>query len=52
MATATELRDEAARLRSMLGRVTNPEELAAIQEMIDELEGRAKETDNGGATND
>ena len=36
-----------ARLRSIVGRVTDPEELAAIEAMIDELERRAKVTDNG-----
>jgi len=29
--------------------VRNPEELAAIEEMLDELESRAKATDNGDA---
>ena len=52
MASAAELRNEAARLRETLGKVTNREELAAIQLMIDELEGRARAMDNGGATDD
>jgi transposase-like protein len=40
-------RSGAARLRSILGRVTDPAELSAIEAMIDELERRAKVTDNG-----
>lgn len=50
MATSAELRAEAARLRSIVGRVTDPEELAAIEAMSDELERRAKVTDNGDGT--
>jgi hypothetical protein len=34
MATAAELRTEAARLRAFLGRVSDPNESAAIQAMI------------------
>jgi hypothetical protein len=52
MATAAELRAEAARLRAILGGVGDADVSAAIRAMIDELESRAKETDNGGATND
>ena len=52
MASATELREEAAHLRTLLLSVTDPAALAAIREMIDELENRAKEMDNGGATDD
>ena len=52
MASAVELREEAARLRNVLGKLTNHEERVAIQAMIDELESRAKEMDNGGAAND
>jgi len=52
MATAAELRAEAAHLRAILGRVGDPDVSAAIRAMIEELESRAKETDNGGATND
>jgi hypothetical protein len=47
MATSAELRAEVARLRSVVGRVTDPAELSAIEAMIDELERRAKVTDNG-----
>jgi hypothetical protein len=52
MASAAELRAEAAWLRETLKNATNREELAAIQVMIDELERRAKMMDNGGATSD
>ena len=52
MATAAELRAEAARLHSISERVSDPAELAAIKMMIDELEGRAKALDNGGASDD
>lgn len=52
MATAAELRADAARLRSISARVSDPAELAAIKAMIDELEGRAKEMDNGEAADD
>ena len=52
MASATELREEAAHLRTLLLSVTDPAASAAIREMIDELESRAKELDNGGATDD
>jgi hypothetical protein len=52
MATAAELRAEAARLRRFVDRVTDPAESAAIIAMIEELEGRAKVTDNGDATED
>ena len=47
MTTSAKLRAEAEHLRSIVGRVTDPEELAAIEAMIDELERRAKGTDNG-----
>jgi hypothetical protein len=50
MATAAELRAEAASLRIILGRVSDAAESAAIRAMIDELESRAKAMDNGGAT--
>jgi hypothetical protein len=52
MATSAELRIEAARLRDFLGRVSDPDESAAIGAMIDELECRAKGMDNGDAAND
>jgi len=52
MAKAAEMRAEATRLRSILSRVTNREELAAIEAMIAELDSRAKATDNGGAAVD
>jgi len=50
MATAAELRAEAARLRVILSGVYDPAASAAIRKMIAELDGRAKEMDNGGAT--
>ena len=52
MARAAELRAEAARLRSFVEKVTDPAESAAIVAMIEELEGRAKERDNGDASAD
>ena len=51
MATAAELRAEVAHLRAILRGVSDPDASAAIRAMIDELESRAKELDNGGATN-
>lgn len=50
MATAAELRAEAAHLRTVLRGVTDPAASAAIRAMIEELENRAKASDNGGAT--
>lgn len=52
MASAAELRAEAAHLRAVLRGVTDPAASAAIEEMIAELESQAKEMDNGGATDD
>jgi hypothetical protein len=52
MATAAELRTEATRLRATLGGVRNPDETAAIETMIEELEERPREMDNGDAAND
>jgi hypothetical protein len=52
MATAAELRTEAAHLRAILGGVRDADETAAIEVMIDELEDRAREMDNGDAAND
>ena len=52
MATAAELRAEAACLRGFVGRVTDPAEAAAIEAMIAELEGRARKMDNGRAADD
>ena len=52
METAAELRTEAARLRAFVGRVIDPAELAAIEAMIEELEGRARNMSNGGAADD
>ena len=49
MPTAAELRAEAACLRDFVDNVTDPAESAAIVSMIEELEGRAKVMDNGGA---
>lgn len=52
MATAAELRAEAARLRDLASTVTVSEVLAEINLLIAELERRARLSDNGGATND
>ena len=52
MATAAELRAEAAHLRTILRGVSDPDASAAIRAMIDELEDQAREMDNGGATDD
>jgi hypothetical protein len=52
MPTAAELRAEASCLRDFVNKVTNPAESAAIVAMIEELEGRAKVTDNGDAADD
>ena len=49
MPTTAELRAEAACLRDFVDKVTDPAESAAIVAMIEELEGRAKVMDNGGA---
>jgi hypothetical protein len=50
MESSAKLREEAMRLRETLAKATTAEELAAIQLLIDELEGLAKAMDNGGAT--
>jgi len=42
MATAGELRAEVARIRAFAQAVTDAETLAALQELIDELEARAR----------
>jgi hypothetical protein len=47
--TTAELRAEAAHLRALLRKVTDPAASAAISEMIAELESQAKAMDNGGA---
>jgi hypothetical protein len=52
MPTAAELRAEASCLHDFVNNVTNPAESAAIVAMIEELEGRAKVTDNGDAADD
>ena len=49
MATAAELRDEAARMREFARTVTEPEVLAEIHAMVEEWERRAREQGNGGA---
>jgi hypothetical protein len=49
MATAAELRAEAARMREFARTVTDPEVLAEINVMIAEWERRARLMDNGGA---
>jgi len=48
MATADELRAEAARMREFALTVTDPEVLAEINIMIAEWERRAREMSNGG----
>jgi hypothetical protein len=52
MATAAELRAEAAHLRKFAGNVTEPEVLAEMNLLIAELERRARLMDDGGATDD
>ena len=52
MATAAELRAEAAHLRKFAGNVTEPEVLAEMNLLIAESERRARLMDNEGATND
>lgn len=42
MATAAELRAEVARLRALLREMSDPATEAAIMDLIDELESRAK----------
>jgi hypothetical protein len=48
MATANELRAEAARMREFALSVTDPEVLDEINIMIEEWERRAREMSNGG----
>ena len=50
MATAAELRAEAARMRAFALTVTEPEVLAEIHAMVEEWERRAREQGNGGST--
>jgi hypothetical protein len=50
MTSTAELRAEAEHMRALLRGVSDPAASAAIEEMIDELESRAKEMDNGRAT--
>jgi len=52
MATAAELRAEAARMREFARTVTDPEVLAEIHAMIEEWERRARLNDNGDAAAD
>jgi hypothetical protein len=47
MATAAELRTEAAKMREFARTVTDPEVLAEIHAMIEEWERRASLLDNG-----
>lgn len=49
MAKAAELRSEVARLRRLARGQTDPRVLAEINAMIEELERRAHELDNGEA---
>jgi len=50
MATAAELRAEAARLRIILRTMNDPGVAEAIMDMIAELDRQAKAKANGGAT--
>lgn len=47
MKTAGEFRAEAQRLRDVARSVRNPDLLEAIRELIEELEARAREVENG-----
>ena len=49
MATAAELRAEAARMREFARSVTDPEVLAEIHAMAEEWERRAREQSDGGS---
>ena len=51
MATAAELRAEAARMREFARTVTDPEVLDEIHLMVEEWERRARLHDNGDAAN-
>ena len=51
-ATAADLRAEAARMRRLAMDTTDPKARAAIDELITELEERARALDNGDASND
>ena len=51
MAKAASLRAEAERIRKMAQGFTDPHVLAEMQDLIDELEGRARTLDNGDAEN-
>ena len=47
MKTAGDYRAEAERLRGLAKTVTDPQTLKAMHELIDELELRARELENG-----
>lgn len=47
MKTAGDFRAEADRLRELARSVIDPDALTALQDMIEELEARARELDNG-----
>ena len=47
MRTAGDYRAEAQRLRELAKDMTDPEALVALRDMIDELELRARELENG-----
>ena len=49
MATAAELRAEAARMQEFARTVSDPEILAEIHAMVEEWEERARQQDNGGS---
>lgn len=49
MANAAALRAEALRLRTLARGITDEEALAAIHHLVEELETRAREDDNGRA---
>lgn len=47
MNTAGDYRAEAERLRELTKDMTDPEALAAMRDMIEELEARARDLENG-----
>ena len=47
MKTAGDYRAEAERLRGLAATVTDPQALKAMQDLIEELEARARELENG-----
>ena len=49
MKTAAALRAEAQHLRELARNITDPQTLIEIQALVQELERRARERDNGGS---